>query len=107
MVLFHEDDCHFNLVVSKNSDLARLGSLSYRFNVGPTDNSDDEKDSEVEFDNDDEIDCGENQENIKELIKVKKELKKCIESKNKIEKEYLDCEKELRNKTEEVEKNQS
>ena len=35
MVLFHEHDCHFNLVVNKESDLATLGSLSYRFNMGP------------------------------------------------------------------------
>ena len=35
MILLHEDDLHFNLVVDKDSDLAMLGSLSYRFNVGP------------------------------------------------------------------------
>ena len=35
MTLLHENDIHFNLVISKNSDLAKLGSLSYRFNVGP------------------------------------------------------------------------
>ena len=35
MVLFNEDNCHYNLVVNKNSDLAVLGSLSYRFNIGP------------------------------------------------------------------------
>ena len=35
MVLLHQKDSHFNLIVSKNSDLAKYGSLSYRFNVGP------------------------------------------------------------------------
>ena len=44
MVLFHENDYHFNLVVNKDSDLASLGSLSYRYNFGPllvnTDESD-------------------------------------------------------------------
>ena len=32
MVLFHENECHFNLIVSKQCDLAVNGSLSYRFN---------------------------------------------------------------------------
>ena len=35
MVLFHQNDCHFNLVVSSKSDLATLGNLSHRFNIGP------------------------------------------------------------------------
>ena len=35
MVLFHENDNHFNLVVNEKSDLAMQGSLSYRFNDGP------------------------------------------------------------------------
>ena len=35
MVLLHEDETHFNLIVSKTSNLARMGSLSYRFNIGP------------------------------------------------------------------------
>ena len=35
MTLLHENDQHFNLVIDKKSDLAVLGSLSFRFNVGP------------------------------------------------------------------------
>ena len=35
MVLLHEDDNHFNLVISEDSDLAKHGSLSYRFNICP------------------------------------------------------------------------
>ena len=35
MILLHEDDNHFNLIVNNRSDLAVMGSLSYRFNVGP------------------------------------------------------------------------
>ena len=34
MVLFHENDLHFNLVVAKDSDLATMGSISYRQNIG-------------------------------------------------------------------------
>ena len=29
MVLLHDHDSHFNLIVSKDSDLAKLGSLSF------------------------------------------------------------------------------
>ena len=32
MILLHEDDQHFNLVISGDSDIARLGSLSQREN---------------------------------------------------------------------------
>ena len=34
MVLLHDHDSHFNLIISKDSELIK-GSLSYRFNVGP------------------------------------------------------------------------
>ena len=97
MVLFHQDDCHFNLVVNKESDLALKGSISQRFDVGPFSTIDDDIEAEVqkEYDNENDID-----ETIKDL---KKELKKSRDSKNMIEKEYNMCEKELRNKTEEVE----
>ena len=35
LVLLHENDSHLNLIVSKESDLVKYGSLSYPFNVGP------------------------------------------------------------------------
>ena len=35
MVLLHEEDSHFNLVVPGDNTLAMQGSLSYRFNIGP------------------------------------------------------------------------
>ena len=35
MVLLHEKDSHFDLIVSEKSDLAVFGSLSYRSNIGP------------------------------------------------------------------------
>ena len=35
MTLLHENDVHFNLIISRDSDLVKLGSLSYRFNIGP------------------------------------------------------------------------
>ena len=84
MTLLHENDVHFNLVVSRDSDLVKLGSLSYRFNIGPLAKE--------------KYNLYENSENKSELIDVKKELKKCIERKKYNEKEYLDCETELRRK---------
>ena len=35
IVLFHENDMHFNLIVSEKDDLVTMGSLSFRANVGP------------------------------------------------------------------------
>ena len=35
MVLLHQEDCHFDLIVSKDSNLATVGILSYRSNIGP------------------------------------------------------------------------
>ena len=96
MVLIHENDYHFNLVVDKNSDLAQLGSLSFRFNVGPmlvieediVKNEEEEKESI--------------KDDFAELLKVKKELQKCQKSKANIEEEYMKCAKELKLKTEQV-----
>ena len=35
IVLLHQEDCHFDLIISKDNDLATKGSLSYRSNIGP------------------------------------------------------------------------
>ena len=82
MVLLHQDDHHFNLIISGDSDLAKLGSLSNRANGVK--------------------DIGE--VNDKDLEKLKVELENCLKKQSYIEKEYFDCEKELRKMTEEVEK---
>ena len=120
MILLHEDDNHFNLIVNNRSDLAVMGSLSYRFNVGPmmetcedglndvetkttTDNIEKETTKSME-DNDDKKKEKKEEERLKDLVEVRKELKQCKLSKNIIEAEYYKCEKELKVKTEEVEK---
>ena len=36
MILLHQEENHFDLVVSRNSNLETQGSLSYRHNIGPT-----------------------------------------------------------------------
>ena len=104
MVLLHQDDSHFDLVVSKDSNLAKYGSLSYRTNVGPLKEIHETKAKEsiprqVT-----------NQENSEEkalkeqLDKMKNEIKELNESKSVLEKEYLKCEQLLKNKTEEAAK---
>ena len=98
MVLLHEDECHFNLVVNEESDLALRRSLSRRLNVGPL-----LKESEDVVDDNKTGDVYE--ENDKSKVNdLEKELKKCRLEKANIEKEYLLCESELRVITEEFEK---
>ena len=90
LVMIHENDYHFNLVVDKNSELAKKGSLSYRFNIGPVMSNEENiiKDNKKK-------DNGE-KDDAAELIRISKDLKKCEESKFNIEEEYRKCEKELK-----------
>jgi hypothetical protein len=85
MVLLHEDESHFNLIVSKDSDLAKYGSLSFRFNVGPT--LSDGKGGKDILENE-EYKKDVNEDVIDELKKddqvdLRKELKKCKEERKK------------------------
>ena len=94
--------------MSKDSDLATLGSLSFRSNIGPlmegsgkvVSGVPDEKHSEAIKVNS-VVDSDSKEAEIKDL---KGELKKVKESKKILETEYLKCESELKYKTEEVEK---
>ena len=110
MILLHEDENHFDLVVSRNSKLATQGSLSYRHNIGPTIWNNIEKDNNegkdvINAENyKEESKNLKDSDNISEIDAIKNELKACIEGKKKLEKNYYECEQELRNKTEEVEK---
>jgi hypothetical protein len=45
MVLINEKYSHFNLIVSQDSELATMGSLSYRSNIGPLIGNDEDKTS--------------------------------------------------------------
>ena len=74
MTILHEDDCHFNLIIDKKSYLAKLGSLSFRFNVGPTDG--DTAVAELK-EQEEEFDSGE--------LDLKNKLKDCMASKKEIE----------------------
>ena len=95
LVLLHEDDIHFNLIISKDSDLVKYGSLSKRLNCD--ENSDD---SDGDFEKDElELITVKN-----EVKRYKTELEKTKIMKSKVEKEYQECKAELYRKTEEVEK---
>ena len=95
LVLLHEDDIHFNLIISKNSDLVKYGSLSKRFDC-----DDNSEASEEDIENE-----GSELTTVKnELEKYKAELKKAELIKSNVEKEYHECKRELHIKTEEVEK---
>ena len=88
MVLLHQNDMHFNLIIPGDSDLATLGSLSYRFNIGPIVN----KDIESEENKDKCID----KEVTGDIEELRKQLKKCKEHNRELETNYVKCEKELR-----------
>ena len=113
MVLLHQNDSHFDLVVSKDSELAKLGSLSYQTNIGPM--RDSKEDVEVNSINEKEFDATHSDEETddiaetsndakdNEIKELRKELKKVNETKKVLESDFTKCELELRNKTEEVE----
>ena len=83
MTLLHENDMHFNLVVAKNSNLATMGSLSFRFNIATIEDNmlKEEKNGK---------ESEETSENIS-LQKKIKEYEKIIQS-MKVEIEILRCE---------------
>ena len=81
MVLLHEDESHYNLIISKNCDLALLGSISSRLAKEETE---EEPKEELVYD-------------------MQKQLKQYKENNEKIQQKYLMCERELRIRTEQVE----
>ena len=99
IVLLHENDIHYNLIVSEQSELATLGSLSFRSNIGPLMEVNKENTNKNE-----ELEANKSILKSKETQNIKLELKKLKESYKKLESEYLDCETRLKIKTEESEK---
>ena len=92
MVLYHENDSHFNLVINRTNELATLGSISTRLDVGSTEN-------------DEKVEKAVNEEDVEaEIQKLRKEIKICKQNENTIKTKYEECIRELKNKTEEAEK---
>ena len=114
MVLLHTNDVHFDLIVSKDSNLATMGSLSYRHNIGPmvtkesykekTGGKDKHEVSEKDGVNEKVVEKVQKREGLIDIDSLPKGLKMCRESKRKLEEQYENCEKELKNKTEAYEK---
>ena len=92
LVLLHEAETHFNLVISRDSDLAKQGCLSYRFNFGSTEKS--------EYNANYAKTANEDTEHIRD---IEKQLREVMENMTKLQKEYNKCEEESKKKTEEVE----
>ena len=99
MILFHKNDSHFDLIIDKNDDLATMGSLSHRFNVGPL-----LEDKEAIEEDEPMIEQEQPKTEDSDYKKYKNELKKCQAMNDKLREDYSKCENELRSKTEEVEK---
>ena len=98
MVLYHEDDCHFSLVIDKNSELALKGSISSRLSDTRIINNDEIIEKEANQEKNDLKD-----EDRSEILRLKRELKASKETMENLEKNYTECEKELKSKTEQVE----
>ena len=117
MILLHENDIHFNLIVSEDSLLATMGSLSRNDISNKFEKEVIKEHKEAEKLNEKEINNHKNdyeeenkslKEQLEEYVKQNGKLRdENVECKNKlkyIEKEYTNCEKELRKIIEENEK---
>ena len=109
MVLLHENDTHFNLIVSEDNDLVNEGSISFRTNIGPMDQKDTVNENDIGKKTFAEaVVSGRNFEDLNAEIKeLKLALQKSKEKIVIIEKQYNDCEKQLIKTTEECTKFQS
>ena len=107
IVLLHENDTHFNLIIDKDNDLAKVGSLSFMTNMGPLmstrepgDNNDKEK-TYVDV----VVNGSKDSENPKdEVERLKKDLQKITDKNKALEVQYEECVTALRKSTEESEK---
>ena len=84
LILLHQNDCHFNLIISKDHALAVHGNLTKRLN------------QTLPSEKNINIDEGKNEIETKAIRALQEELQT-------IKNEYKNCVKELRNKTEEAE----
>ena len=95
MVLFHQNNSHFDLIVSENDELATVGSLSFRSNIGPLMNSEETEEKKEKVEEEKEKDFEKEIKALKTQIIKEKERYKYIET------EFTLCKEELKRKTEE------
>ena len=99
MVLLHENDNHFDLIVSGDSQLVKYGNMSGRKDVIS------ENEEVFKEDEDKEFSMNSNKDDSsKEVLDLRREIEKLKKKNELFEKQYMECEKELRMKTEEAER---
>ena len=104
IVLLHENDVHFNLIISEDNDLAKVGSLSFMNNLGPMQKELDKNElktktfAEVVANNPDKIKEEEN-----DIKRLKNDLQKSNDRNEALRKQYDECEAALIKVTEEAE----
>ena len=107
IVLLHEKDVHFNLIISEDNDLSKVGSLSFMNNLGPIMNQEEQVLNQVKtktyldavvknIDEDKELKI--------EIKRLKNALQKSTEKITALEKQYDECEAVLKKVIEESEK---
>ena len=101
IVLIHENESHFDLIVAEDSTLATKGSLSFRTNLGPFIEKNEVKEAKI-IENDSKKDNNQSME--KEIKNLKEQLKKSNEKIEFMKVDYHKCDNELKSKTEELER---
>ena len=110
IVLLHENDIHYNLIIAGESDLAKIGSLSFMTNMAPIANTDEQESgikNKKSFANVVAKGSKPEEHPKDELEKIKKALELSNKRNKSLEKQYDDCELALRKITEEYEKQKS
>ena len=95
MVLLHEVDNHFDLIVAGDSQLVKYGYMSGRNDKIVEKEPEDE---EVEIVEKKQLD------GVKDISELQKEIEHLKKKNELFQKQYIECEKELRRKTEEAER---
>ena len=98
MVLLHQNNSHFDLIVSENDELATVGSLSFRSNIGPLINCEETEEEKEKIEEERDKDFEKEIKALKTQISMEKERNKYLET------EFTLCKEELKRKTEENEK---
>ena len=107
IVLLHENDMHYNLIIAEDNELATVGSLSYMTNIVPlmkTNESDHNIVKEKTY-----VDVLVNGSKVlddpkAEIERLRKALQKSSDGYKALQKQYDECEAALRKSTEESEK---
>ena len=107
IVLLHENDTHFNLIIGEDNELSKVGSLSYMTNIGPlvkTREKDGNYEKRQTFADAVVNGLKSPEDSNDELESIKQALQKSTDRNKALEKQYEECETALRKSIEESEK---